>query len=146
MYNGDTFFHLSVPGQIGLVALSLTLSISLIWFHLKLSSRFGTAVKVLLAVVLIWAFIWLSPQIYYLYYIQIIPGLGLQNVIADAPTVTEVISTITFTGKANLSEHSKGLLFWMMIVFGLLKRRRKPSPTTTDRVETQKKPTHPDPG
>lgn len=119
MYSEDTFFHLTVPGRIGLVILSLMLSALTIGLFWKISSRFKLLVKVLIAVVFIWSFIWLSPQAYYLYYIQLIDGLPLQNVIQRPPSLVEIFQTITFTGKSNLSNHGKGLVFWAMILIAL---------------------------
>ncbi len=119
MYSEDTFFHLTVQGRIGLVILSLFLGAITIGLYWKISNRFRIVVKVLCAVVFIWVFIWLSPQAYYLYYIQLIDGLPLQNVIQFPPSPIEVFQTITFSGQSNLSNHGKGLVFWAMTLIAL---------------------------
>jgi len=119
MYSEDTFFHLTVPGRIGLVFLSLMLSLFTIGLYWKISNRFKLPIKLLLTLVFIWAFIWLSPQVYYLYYIQVFSNLPLQSVIQAPPSVLKTVQTITFTGKSNLSNHGKGLVFWAMMIIAL---------------------------
>ena len=119
MYQGDTFFHLSIPGQVGLAVLSGILAIITIWCFLKISSRFGTPVKVLLAFVTLWLFVWLSPQVYYLYYWLVFENLPMQIVVQYPPTITTVFELVTFTGPANLSAHSKGVLLWLMVFIGM---------------------------
>ncbi|MGI9350301.1 MAG: hypothetical protein ACR2O3_01960 [Rhizobiaceae bacterium] len=127
MYGNDTFFHLTVPGQIGLAFLSIILCIAAVWLFLKVSIRFGLLVKVLLALIAIWLFTWLSPQIYYVYYWSIFDNLPFQNVLQFPPHPAEIIRLITFTGDHNLSAHSKGILFWIMIASGSLQSgKRKP--------------------
>ncbi|MEL7428446.1 MAG: hypothetical protein AAFN43_00470 [Pseudomonadota bacterium] len=115
MYSNDTFFHLTFPGQIGLALLSLGLACATLWCFVKISSRFGLFVKVLLAIVFLWLFTWLSPQVYYLYYLQLFDGLPLQNVIQMPPSPIDLVKIATFTENANLSAHAKGVLFWLML-------------------------------
>ncbi len=114
MYGNDTFFHLSGSGQIGLVLISLILGIATIGLCLLFSSRFGLFVKVLVAFVLIWAFTWLSPQLYYLYYWLIFDDLPMQWVLQAPPSPPDIVRLVTFSGPATLSDHAKGLLFWLM--------------------------------
>lgn len=121
MYQGDTFFHLSIPGQIGLVLLSGCLALLLLWVFWKTSSRFGTLVKVLLAFLCLWGFVWISPQVYYLYYWLIFEDLPLQMVIQSPPGIQTIVELISFKGKATLSDHSKGALFWLMILMVIVR-------------------------
>jgi hypothetical protein len=125
MYNGDTFFHLSQSGQTGLLLLSGLLGVLMIWVLRRISSRFGKLVNLLSAIVLIWMFIWLSPQIYYTYYWLIFDDLPVQWVIAWPPAPSTLIKMITFTGNANLSDHSKGILFWMMVVIAVFTKQKQ---------------------
>ena len=99
----------------GLALISIALAVMVLWVFNKISSRFGLIVKVLLAIVVLWLFVWLSPQIYYLYYWMIFDGLPFQNVIQRPPDFASIARLVTFTGDANLSNHSKGVLFWLMI-------------------------------
>lgn len=119
LFANDTFFHLSAMERVGLVILSFVLATAIIAIFWKLTAHWKLILKVSTAIAFIWIFIWLSPQVYYLYYIQIIDGLPLQNVIQWPPTVIEVFQTITFSGKSNLSNHGKGLVFWAMIIIAL---------------------------
>lgn len=128
MYSDDTFFHLSIPGQIGLAILSALLCIITVWIFHKTSSRFGLLVKVLLAIVFLWTFTWVSPQIYYLYYWVIFDGLPLQSVIQTPPSVAEILAYITFSGEQNLSAHSKGVLFWILIFVAVWKKYQDKRP------------------
>ena len=121
MYSGDTFFHLTLAGQIGLVICSAVMALLTIWMFTKVSSRFGVLVKVILAIIFLWAFVWLSPQLHYVYYMQLFDGLPLQNVVQTPPHPSEIFRLATFSANANLSDHSKGILFWLMIVIGLWK-------------------------
>ncbi len=125
MYSQDTFFHLTTNGRLGLILLSFLLSAFLIGLFWKISNRFKLPIKLILAIIFIWIFIWMSPQIYYLYYIQIIDGLPLQNVIQTPPSPIEILQTVTFTGQSNLSNHSKGVLFWIMVTIALYAKTKK---------------------
>ena len=122
MYNNDTFFHLTFTGQTGLAFLSVVLGILVVWLFHKISSRFGLPVKVLTAFVLLWGFVWLSPQLYYTYYLFLFDGLPVQNVIHPPPMPHELLPIIMFTGERTLSDHSKGTLFWIMIGISLWSR------------------------
>ncbi len=124
MYAGDTFFHLSPVGQIGLGLLSVFLASIYILGFIKISTRFAMIVKVPLAIVLLWFFIWLSPQIYYLYYRMIFDTLPLQWVIQTPPSILSLLEIIFFFGDSTLSAHSKGILFWLMIGACIIRRDR----------------------
>ena len=119
LYANDTFFHLSTLERVGLVLLSIVLAMVTVAVFWKLTSSFKLVFKLLAAIFFIWIFIWISPQVYYLYYIQIIDGLPLQNVIQWPPSPLEVFQTVTFSGKSNLSNHGKGLIFWAMMIIAL---------------------------
>lgn len=124
MYNGDSFFTLSSGGQTGLALLSLALAAATFvaagrLFKLvperglaaKLAARLGVAVFVM------WLFIWLSPQLYYLYYLTLFDGLPWQIVVQNPPEFHAILQQITFTGPATLSDHSKGALAWLLILY-----------------------------
>jgi len=81
LYSSDTFFHLSVAGQIGLALLSLVLAAITLGLFVKISSRFGLIVKVTTAIVFLWLFVWLSPQIYYAYYWFLFEYLPVQIIV-----------------------------------------------------------------
>jgi hypothetical protein len=106
-------------GRAGLVLISLLLCTITAGLYWRFSIRFRLSIKLALAILFIWTFIWISPQFYYFYYRMIFDGLPLQNVIQTPPMPLEILKTITFTGQSNLSNHSKGLLFWILVTIAL---------------------------
>lgn len=124
MYDGDSFFTLSNAGQAGLALLSLALAIvSLVvagrLFRLvpnrglaaRLAARLGVAIFVM------WLFVWLSPQIYYLYYLTLFDGLPWQIVVQNPPEFHAILQQVTFSGPETLSAHAKGALAWLLILY-----------------------------
>ena len=81
MYEGDSAFTLSVASRVGLVLVSVVLVTGTIALFLKVSRSVGLPLKILLAIAFFWLFEWLSPQFYYLYYLQIFDFLEFKNVI-----------------------------------------------------------------
>ena len=75
MYAEDSFHTLSLLGQIGLVALSLFLACLLVLASWRLALRRRAAIRIALALCLLYLFVWLSPQVYYLYYLTLFDGL-----------------------------------------------------------------------
>ncbi|MEO9575176.1 MAG: hypothetical protein ABJ263_07370 [Tateyamaria sp.] len=125
MYEGDSFYTLTVWGQVGLVIVSIAFALAALTI-----TRIMTVLRPLLLRPPIWfvlfiCFVWASPQGYYAYYRLVIDGLPAQSVI-DAPPRPEVlVALLTFRGPATLSAHSVGLLGWAMLVVALLPRRKK---------------------
>ena len=115
MYEGDSFFTLSVGGQIGLAAISLALFVAVLvalWWGTRRRSR---PVRIAVALVGFWLFVWLSPQVYYQYYMLIFDGLPVQWVIWPPRGPGEALQLLIFTGPANLSAHGQGVLGWAML-------------------------------
>lgn len=128
MYESDTFFNLSILGRVGLGALSITLfAITVAAFYL-VAKRMSLVTGIVTAMVFLWAFIWLSPQIYYLYYILLFDGLPLQNVIHTPPNAQEILTIMTFTSDAWLSAHAKAVLGWVMILLSFWVAHRRSTP------------------
>lgn len=123
MYAEDSFFTLTQPGQIGLALLSLLL------FLLTTTTYYWTArgrsklVRVLLALVFFWGFVWLSPQVYYFYYLTQFEKLPLQNVIHLPPGPLDIARLMTFQDSEALSQHSQGVLAWSLIALSIWPRR-----------------------
>ena len=123
MYAEDSFFTLSVAGRVGLVCLSSAMAIAMFWFA-RIAFRFVDGVpqvKRLLARLgistgLFWAFVWLSPQIYYLYYQAIFDGLPWQFVIGYPPGLGALVDLLAFAAAQTLSDHSKGALGWGLAI------------------------------
>ena len=123
MYNEDSFFTLSIPGQIGLVVLSRGLMLLCLWLAHVLGRGRRRALRLWLAFIIFWAFLWLSPQAYYAYYMTLFDGLPLQNVIKSPPGLSTIVSLLTFTDAPNLSNHGKGVLGWVLLAVGAFGHR-----------------------
>ena len=117
MYESDSFFTLTGSGQVGLACLSLVLAVGMLALTLWLAR--GRA-RIMSAFGLFFLFVWLSPQVYYVYYRMIIDGLPQQWVIG-APRWGEAFGYLTFTGPGSLSAHGQGLLGWLMIGLALFR-------------------------
>ena len=131
MYDRDTFFQLSLPGQVGLALLSLGLAFIFIWMAhpayktiLPFSTSIGMALRFVIALFLFWLFLWLSPQVYYLYYQTIIENLPWQNVISYPPSVRELGQVLFLQNTHSLSDHSKAILGWALILNAIINTLR----------------------
>lgn len=122
MYAQDSFFTLTIPGQIGLALLSTVLAAITIWVAMRLMRGRRLVLRILWAFACWAAFIWLAPQVYYTYYIFLLDGLPWQVVIKAPPDPVELLRILTFTERANLSFHAQGALGWLLLVLAVLRR------------------------
>lgn len=120
MYNQDSFFTLSLWGQLGLFALSMVMFAFLIYAMTRLRGHWARRLSI--ALIGIYLFTWLSPQVYYSYYLLVFDGLPLQIVVGAPPTPAHIFGFMTFSGDQNLSVHGQGLLGWGMIITSLSTR------------------------
>jgi len=123
MYREDSLFTLAPIEQAGVVALSTTMAVLLILGLRRLLRGRGLGWRVLLGCAGFWLFVWLSPQIYYTYYRAIIPGLPAQ-IVTSWPDLLSVWQLLSFTDKATLSDHGKGVLGWLCLAASLLPPRK----------------------
>lgn len=114
MYERDSFFTLSVGGQIGLAVLSLGLSVLMLWAVWRGTQAMPRLSRIGSAYLAFWLFVWLSPQVYYQYYRLIFEGLPAQW-ITGWPELGEAARLLTFTGPATLSAHGQGVLGWALL-------------------------------
>ncbi|MGB0505476.1 MAG: hypothetical protein ACPGGK_04700 [Pikeienuella sp.] len=116
MYEGDTFFHLGFLGGTGLVILSIALMVLMIMATHRLAKFFPYQIwTVVTAIFLFWVFVWLSPQVYYIYYVMIFDDLPMQAVVGWPPAGgEEIVDLILFRGEGSISSHSRGALFWLI--------------------------------
>lgn len=114
-YTGDSFFTLTMGERVGLILVTLLLSAAMLAVGRWLRG-------VIWAVALIWAFIWLSPQAYYLYYQWIFEGLPWQIVVKTPPSPLDLLRFLTFQAGDTLSAHGQGLLGWLLIGSALWRR------------------------
>lgn len=116
MYLQDSFFDLSSWGRIGLVCISSILFLAVLFATRTLLKYKPVLVKLTGSLVFFWLFVWLSPQVYYMYYRILIPSLPLQWVIWPMESPITAFKYLLFQGPQNLSAHSQGLLGWSLIV------------------------------
>lgn len=125
MYAEDSFFTLGLSGRVGLLVLSGCLGaicLLMVW----LSRSWRRVWSVLAALVMFWLFVWLSPQIYYFYYLIIFDDLPWQLVVRSPPDPIMLARLLLFGERASLSFHAQGVLGWLLIFCALLPRRKKP--------------------
>ena len=120
MYAEDSLFTLSLPGQLGVVAIALLLSGSLIWVAWRFAPR-AIWTSALMGLGLFWIYTWLSPQVFYQYFHLLFEDLPRQWVIWPPPGPDKIFELLTFSGRPSLSAHGHGVLGWVLIGLGLLR-------------------------
>lgn len=123
MYVEDSFFTLTVPGQIGLAMLSSVLALLTIGTCWKLSTNRPLWARLLIGLFLFVVFIWLAPQIYYTYYIFILDDLPWQIVGGWSASPFELLKILTFQERTNLSFHAQGFLGWLLVAVAAFRNR-----------------------
>ncbi|HUS54384.1 MAG TPA: hypothetical protein VMY41_10320 [Thermohalobaculum sp.] len=119
MYHEDSLFTLGVAEMAGLLALTAVMTLCLLKLARRAFRRGDIWRRLLWAVGLFWAFLWLSPQVYYLFYQLIVSGLPVQFVIDWPPGAETVLRRLTFTGPATLAAHGHGVLGWALVVMAV---------------------------
>ena len=74
MYQNDSFQTLTLTQQVGLLILSLVLLTCTLWITYRITKNRSLSIRLLVAVIIFWLFLWLSPQIYYAYYQILCPA------------------------------------------------------------------------
>lgn len=123
MYRGDSFHTLSGMGQVGLILLSGVLSLVLLGLAWRLMRGRYWALRFGIALLLFFGFVWLSPQVYYTYYLTLFDGLPWQVVVKDPPGPQALAALLTFQGPGSLSAHSQGALGWLLLVMAAVRNR-----------------------
>ena len=129
MYDGDSFFTLSPWGQVGLAILSGVLAVAMVWLTWRVARGRRLVWRLCVWGIGFVGFIWLSPQIYYLYYWALIDGLPMQVVVAALPEVERVLDVVLLR-KHTLSIHGQAVLCLVMLLAALaggLDRLRRPT-------------------
>ena len=121
MYRQDSFFDLTPWGQVGLAGISTVLFLATLLTAYGLYRGRGLWARLPIALVLLWLFVWLSPQVYYTYYRMIIPDLPLQWVIWPPPGPQGALELLVFQGPQNLSAHSKGIMGWVLLAMSFVR-------------------------
>ena len=123
MYANDSIHTLTITQQIGLGFISLALLSMMIFLSLKLFRNKPMIVRIMVAIGLFYLFVWLSPQLYYAYYILIFEDLPIQLVIKAPPSIGPLVKILTLQNNIRLSDHSLAFLGWVLISLALLKRK-----------------------
>jgi hypothetical protein len=118
MYSEDSFFTLSIPGQLGLVGLSCGLAAITLFACWRMTKKHPPITRIFIGIVAFYAFVWLAPQIFYTYYVFLL-SVPWQNVIQTPPSPLSIIKVLSFSDNANLSYHSRGLLGWLTLIIAL---------------------------
>lgn len=124
MYLEDSFFDLSPWGRVGLVCISATLFFLTFFATRVLLKNKPVWLRISGALAIFVLFVFLSPQVYYMYYRILFEGLPLQWVIKPMQAPLEAMKYLVFQGPQNLSAHSQGLLGWILIAAPFLKRSK----------------------
>ncbi|MEM7268270.1 MAG: hypothetical protein AAF401_03345 [Pseudomonadota bacterium] len=129
LYDGDEIWHLGVLGALGLMVLSLTMMgvffagstrVGRMMSRLPLSPLPHAAAAYLALV----ACLSIAPQIYYSYYLLLIPGLPLQWVIAW-PDAADLIRAIRFEQDGRLADHFIAAALWSAPLHAVLLSRHQ---------------------
>jgi len=123
MYANDSIHTLTITQQIGLGFISLALLSMMIFLSLKLFKNKRLVVRIIIAIGLFYLFAWLSPQLYYAYYLLIFLDLPIQIVIKAPPSFGSIVKILTLQNSTTLSDHSLAFLGWALISLALMKRR-----------------------
>lgn len=125
MYEGDSFFTLSMGGRVGLALLSLALAAAILALTWHTTKERPLAWRLAIAAALFYLSVWLSPQIYYLYYQMIFDGLPWQIVVKPPPSPVHIAELLSFQYRPNLSAHSKGIFGWLLLAMAAFRPHLK---------------------
>lgn len=78
-------------------------------------SRYRLIPHITIAAALFWLFMWLSPQVYYLFYMACLPGLPAQIVIGWPPFPARLMQLLWIDFSADLPPIAQGLLGWTLL-------------------------------
>jgi len=123
IYAQDSFFDLSPWGRVGLVCISIVLFLLVLWITAKILGNKTFLLRIAGSLTVFWLFVWLSPQVYYMYYMTIFDDLPLQWVIWPIESPLVALEYLFFMGPQNLSAHSQGLLGWSLILIPFLRKK-----------------------
>ncbi|KIT14229.1 hypothetical protein [Jannaschia aquimarina] len=126
-YARDSLFTLEAWQIAGVLAVAGLLAA--IWVGLALRTSGPWPVRLAFGAGLAWSFEWLSPQVFYLYYLAVLEGLPLQWVIGWPPAPARMLELLTFGEAESLSGLGRGLLGWVVILLSLWRRGRGASPS-----------------
>jgi len=131
-YPDDSLFTLSLPQGIGLVLITSTLVLLLFftcvvtsytvckWLNPYLPRWFTMLCCMVLSLLLCAIALALVPQLHYLYYRTIIPGLPAQIVPAGDLSAAQLWQYLVLAADANTSIHANGVTVWVCVLASVL--------------------------
>ncbi len=123
IYGNDSLFTLSGLQIAGVLGLAGVQAGAVLWSMRGLVRTLRWPQRFAAAIVAIWLFEWLSPQVFYTYYRAIIPGLPAQWVIGWPPSPSDLMLLAVFQSPPSLSAHGRAVLFWLLAAVALWPRR-----------------------
>jgi len=140
-YPGDSLFTLSVSQRIGLILITSVLVLLLFLtcvvasytlcklFH-KHAARWYIVLSCTVTTLLLCAIaLALVPQLHYLYYRLIIPGLPAQIVPAGDLSVSQLWQYLVLPAHANTSVHASGVTVWICVFASVIVALKASKPT-----------------
>ncbi|MEL6503283.1 MAG: hypothetical protein AAFO61_11040 [Pseudomonadota bacterium] len=124
IYGEDSFLTLTGPERATILALGVIMAWLCLWWSTRMGRGLIVPARLAIALFVFALFVWLSPQVYYTFYMRFF-SLPLQPVIGWPPSPAHYAEILTFTGRANLSAHSQGVLGWLLILASLLNRTKE---------------------
>lgn len=121
MYQDDSFFTLGIAGAVGLLVVTALLALGLLALARRVC-RGRLWRRLFWAAALFWAFLWLSPQVYYAYYQIVFHGLPAQVVVGWPPSAEMAVRRLAFSGPSTLAAHGQGLLGWTLAAMAVRPR------------------------
>lgn len=126
MSGAESFYALTPLGRIGLLTLSVALCVAMIFLTRVIVTGWPLIARVMLSLILLWAFIWLSPQVFFSFYSLFFDEVPKGWVVKGPPPIGMAIRVITFTGPADVMHHAQGAL-GILMVFSAIVAKRDPS-------------------
>ena len=123
MYGSDSFHALTLTQQIGLAALSAAVFALIIGLTRLIVTGWPAVVRMMLALVLLWLFMWVAPQLYHSFYALVLENVPQEWVVEGPPPLGRTLRVITFTGPADAFHHAMGALGLLMVLTALGRKR-----------------------
>ncbi len=112
MYDGDSFFTLTLAQRVGLVLISCALGAAMLLAVWRMCRRRSLPVRLAVGSVAFAVFLWVVPQFHYAYYREIIDGLPLQWVIRPWPDPAYALRVLIFLERPTIAHHALAALGW----------------------------------
>jgi len=120
LYVNDSFSTLTTIQQVGLLLVSVVLLGLTLWgAHYAMKDK-NLGLRLVIAALIFFCFLWLSPQIYYAYYQILWPDLPWQMIIKDPPSLSYMFELVTFSGRSTTSWHARGVVGVSLLILAIV--------------------------